>query len=170
LQQAPFVMTLFRPGIGKKEVHPGQRSRPKHVAQHLDRVVLDDAQIVQTQFGNQFAQAADARRMHFDAEVVVLRVRRGNRRRGLAHAETDFDNPRRRTPEQRVEIDPRRAVGNADADHHLFVIALLGIRDPPLATHETADVPGATGSVHGLLASHAYEPIKPVVGEEGSAE
>jgi hypothetical protein len=61
-------------------------------------------------------------------------------------------------------------VGNADAGHHLFVIALLGIRDPPLATHETADVPGATGSVHGLLASHAYEPIKPIVGEEGSAE
>jgi hypothetical protein len=119
--------------------------------------------------GDQLAQAADAGRVHFDAEIVVLGMRGGDRRRGLAHAEADFQNPRRRSPEQGVEIDTLRN-GNADLRHHLFVIALLGIRDTPLATHETADVRRPTGRVRRLLPGHAYEPIRPVVGDEGSAE
>jgi hypothetical protein len=82
-------------------------------------------------------------------------MRRGNRCRSLAHAETDFENPRRDASEQRLEVDRRRAIGHADAGHHLLVITLLGIRNAPLAAHETADMPGRPGRRDGVAARHA---------------
>jgi hypothetical protein len=97
----------------------------------------------QVHLGDQLAQAADARRMHFDAEIVVFRMRGGNRRRSLAHAETDFEIRGAARPNSASRSTAPR-VGNADAGHHRFVIALLGVRDAPLAANETADVPGAT--------------------------
>ena len=56
-------------------------TRADHALQHLHRVVLDDADVPEPSLRDQLQQAADAGRVHFDAEVVVLRVGGGNRRR-----------------------------------------------------------------------------------------
>ena len=56
----------------------GQRSGWDHVAHHLHRVVLDHPQVGKFAGGDLLEQAADARRMHLDAEVVVLRVPLGD--------------------------------------------------------------------------------------------
>ena len=55
-------------------------------------------------------QAAHAGRMHFEREIVVLGMRRGDRRGGLAHAETDLQDARRAPAENRLEIERCRDV------------------------------------------------------------
>ena len=42
------------------------------VRQHFDRIVVVDADVVAAVLGQRIEQAADARRMHFDADVVAL--------------------------------------------------------------------------------------------------
>ena len=56
----------------------------------LDRIVLDDAHVGEPLCIDLLEQAADAGGMHFDAEVIVLRVRRGDAGGRFAHAETDL--------------------------------------------------------------------------------
>ena len=77
-----------------------QRAFGNHVAQHLDRVVLDDALVTQALLGDQLAQAANARRMHFHTQIIILRLGFGNGRRGFAHTETDLQDTRRTTAER----------------------------------------------------------------------
>src|SRR5947208_10789556 len=38
LDEAPLVMALLRPGVGKEQVHAVQRLRGDHLLHHLDRV------------------------------------------------------------------------------------------------------------------------------------
>ena len=101
LDQAALVVAFFRPGIGKEDMDAGERRRRDHVAQHFDRVVLNHAQVAQAAFGDLLAQAADARRMDFDAEVIVVGMRLRDLRGGLAHAEADFEDFRRAPAEDR---------------------------------------------------------------------
>ncbi len=171
LQQPPLVVAHLRPGIGKKDVRPSERPRHKHVTQYFNGVVLNDTLIVQAFLGDQLAQVADTRRVDFDAEIVVFRVQGGNRCRSLAHAKTDFENARCHTSEQRIEIEACRRVRNANLGHHLLMIALLGIRHPPLTANEAANMPGPRSRIgthararidagsqarlHGILNSHA---------------
>jgi len=63
--------------------------------------VLHDTQIRQIAFGDQLAEVADARRMHFDTQIIDFRLLRSDRGRCFAHAETDFDDARRATTEKR---------------------------------------------------------------------
>ncbi len=104
LDEAPLVMALLRPGVGKEYVHAVQSVRGDHVLHHLDRVVLDDAQVREMQIGDAFQETADAGRMDFDSEIVVLGMFLGDRRGGLAHPETDFEDPGRRAAEQAVKV------------------------------------------------------------------
>jgi hypothetical protein len=75
------------------------------VLQHGHRVVLHDAQVVQLLSRDVLQQGADAGRMHFDAEKVELRRRRGDRRGGAAHAEADFKDERRGAPERNCGVE-----------------------------------------------------------------
>src|SRR5439155_369876 len=104
LDEAPLVMALLRPGVGKEYVHAVQSVRGDHVLHHLDRVVLDDAQVREMQIGDAFQETADAGRMDFDSEIVVLGMFLRDRRGGLAHPETDFEDPGCRAAEQAGEV------------------------------------------------------------------
>ena len=107
--------------------------------QHFDRVMLNHAQIGQFQRRNLFEQTAYPGRVHFDAEVVVLRMGRRDCGGGFAHAETDFQDFRRAAAECLVEIDDMRRERNAVARQQRVVGALLRVRHAPLAQNETAD-------------------------------
>ena len=63
--------------------------------EHLDRVVLDDANVAETALADVLEQRAHARRVHLDAEEVVAGQRLRNRRCGVPHAEADLDHQRR---------------------------------------------------------------------------
>jgi hypothetical protein len=55
-------------------VHAGQRGRRHHLLQHLDRVVLQDAQVARVRVRSmRLQQRADAGRMHLDADEVEFR-------------------------------------------------------------------------------------------------
>ena len=154
----------------------GEHAGGDHLAQNLDGIVLDDAQIGQFPFGDQFAEVADPRRVHFDAQIVDFGVARGDFRRSFAHAETDFDDTGRTPPENLGQIDLSGGVGDADARQHRFAETLLTVRQPALAQNETANV--MAGGLAAVVAvrrgvrpvGHDQEPIRPLVGDEGSAE
>jgi hypothetical protein len=65
----------------------GERPVRDHPLQHFDRVVPDDAQILQFQRVDFLQQAADAGAMHLDGDVIRVRIRLGDYRRGLAMPE-----------------------------------------------------------------------------------
>jgi hypothetical protein len=82
-------------------------------------------------------------RVHLDAEVVVLRMLRGDQRGGFAHAAADFEDAVRAAAEHGIEVERRRLVGKAPARHALFAKAPLRVGDAALAQDEAADVVGA---------------------------
>ena len=45
LEQPALVVALLGPRIGEEHVDAGERARRNHVAQHFDRIVLDDAHV-----------------------------------------------------------------------------------------------------------------------------
>ena len=151
LHQPALVVALLGPRVGEIDVHASQRTLGDHVAQHLDGVVLDDAQVGDAALVDQLAQAADARRVHLDAEEVFIGPGLGDHRRGLPHAEADLDDVWRLAAEHRVEVHRLGAVGHADLGHHLVQKAVLRVRHAALAQHEAADRLGGEAAAGGLL-------------------
>ena len=112
--------------------------------------------------------------MYFNTDVVVLRIGLGDGGRGFSHPETDLQDTRRTTAEHRIEIERSGGIGDTDAGHHFLVVTLLRVRYPALAQHEAADMPCPPGGINVFLFfaqdNLAHEPIRPEVGDEGSAE
>ena len=161
-------MALLRPGVGKEYVYAGQRGRSDHVLHHLDRVVLDDAQVLETQVGDAFQETAHAGGMDFDSEIVVLGMFPRDRRGGLAHAETDFEDPGRRAAEQAFQIERNSRKGYAVYGQQLGVGAALGFRNAPLAQDETSNL--APVFLQEIFGYAAFGEIRPEAGELGLAE
>ena len=84
-------------------------------------------------------QPADAGAMHFDAEIVALRMRGGERGQVLAVAEADLDDARRAAAEQRIEIQRLRLELDAVLRPQQIERALLRVGDAPGARDEGAD-------------------------------
>ena len=95
LDQTPFVVTAFVPGVWKKYMDPVQTVVTQHMVHHLDSIVLHDTDIANVFLATTLEQSAHAWRMNFAAQKVVVRTRMGNLGSGVAHAESDFQNKRR---------------------------------------------------------------------------
>ena len=70
LNQTALVVPLFMPRVGEENVHTVQAGERQHVVDHLDRVVGDDADVVERVLGfqalaNPFEQRTHARLVHF---------------------------------------------------------------------------------------------------------
>src|SRR4029077_5869999 len=100
--------------------------------------------------------------------IVVLGMFLRNRRGGLAHAETDFEDPRCRAAEQAVQIERDRRKGYAVYGQQLGVGAALGFRNAPLAQDETSNL--APVFLQELSSYAAFGEIRPEAGELGLAE
>ena len=160
-------------------MYAGQAVRLDHVAQHVYRVVLNNTLIGQTTFRDQFAQAANTGGVHFHAKIVILRIGRGYRCRGFTHAKTDFQNLGSASAKYGIKIVRRGNVGHADFGHHPLVVTQLRARDATLTQHKAANVPVRIVRLTGRISRFyllfvqnvlVQEPIRPVVGEDGSAE
>ena len=116
----------------------GERCGGDHVLEHFDCVVLDQPQIGKRAFGDELEQAANARRMNLDAEVIVLRVRLRDLRGGFAHAETDLEDRRRAPAEHLLEGQNARRVGDAVDGQQGIDRAPLRVGYSALAQHEAA--------------------------------
>ena len=61
LEEPSLVMTLLRPGIGEEDMDTGERCGGDHRCHELDRVVLDHANVAETELGDASQQAANPR-------------------------------------------------------------------------------------------------------------
>lgn len=132
-------MLRLVPRVGEEDVHARQQTVGDHVVQHLDGIVLDEAQVLDVLFAGQFQQAAHARRVHFDADEILVRHRLRDVRRRVAHAEADLQDQRRGAAERGVEIELGLAVLDQVMRTIRFQRARLAGRQAAGAGDETAD-------------------------------
>jgi hypothetical protein len=114
LQKPAFVMAFLGPGVWKKYVNAGKARGPDHVFDNIDRIMLDDANVRQLTGFDEAQKAADAGRVDFHANVVILRMLGCYLRRGFAHTETDLQEFRGATAKDNVEVAGCRTVCNAE--------------------------------------------------------
>src|SRR3954452_8111694 len=163
LDQAPLVMTLLRPGVGKENVDAGKRPGRDHVLHDFDRIVLHDAHVSELALADQLEQAPHARRMHFDAEIIVLGMRLRDCRGSLAHAESDLEHRRCAPSKGAFHVERLWREGDCVLRQQLVVRTLLRDRHAALAQHVAANSPAALGAwliaigvVHAREARRAY--------------
>ncbi len=143
LEQPALVVALLRPRIREEHVDAGEGAHRNHRIDHLDRVVTDHAHVGEPAPVDLAEQAADAGRMHLDADEVPFRMCRGNLCRRLAHAEADLQHHRRGTAEHLLPVERCTRERKAVARQEFVERALLRRRHPPLPQHEAAH--GAAG-------------------------
>lgn len=165
MDQAPLVVPFFRPGIGEINMRPGQRAIWNHVLQNFNRIVLDDANVVQFMFADLLEQTPHPRGMHLDPQVVILRMGGRDFRRSLTHAKTDFQNARGDTAKYLVKVNRSRTIGQNKMRSQFSERLLLAAAHASLTQDKASH--SAVGETAGTLLSH--EPIKPPGGEEGLA-
>jgi len=127
------------PGIGKKDVHPGQAGRREHLFQHFHRVVLNDAQVRQAGLTDLLEQSTHPRRVHLHPQEIQLRPSLRDLRGGRAHAETDLEHGRRVAAEGPWQVDRCSLKGQQVERPEFFHGALLPGAHAPGSQHETAD-------------------------------
>ena len=139
LDQAALVMARLVPRVGEKHMDAGQRIGGDHVRQHLHRIVLQQAQVGQRLFSDQFQQAAHARRMHFDADEILVRHGLGDMRGGGTHAEADFQDHRRLAAKHLFEVQRLLAERQQELRPQRLERTRLRDRQAACAGDETAD-------------------------------
>ena len=104
LYQAAFVVSLFRPRVGKQDQDFVQSLRCNLVCQNFNCIVADDPDMGQLALLQTQQQAADAGPMNLDAQVVAFRVDRCLGSEIVAVAETDLERDGGAAAEERIEI------------------------------------------------------------------
>jgi small-conductance mechanosensitive channel len=140
LHNAPLVVPGFRPGVGEEQQDPVQAVIVDTAVQHVDRVITENAHIVQVVLGNGFQQPADAGAVNLDADEIAVRLRAGHGREVRAVAESDFQRERRPTAESGRRIESllcRQAVARPQFVESL----LLAGGQPAFAADKGADAP-----------------------------
>lgn len=142
LDQSPFVVARFSPGVGKVQQYLVQAVVGNHVAQHVNHVVGDDANVFDALLFDLFDQRTHTGGVNFDTEIIHVGVRTGDFCSGFAHAKADLK------PVWGAlalpcgfEIDGFRCVvGDSPFRHALFNSAFLRPRNVPSAFHIAFDV------------------------------
>jgi undecaprenyl-diphosphatase len=145
LDQPALVMARLVPRVREVDVHAVQAVRRDHVLEHLDGVVLDDADIGEILLADQLEQRAHARLVHFDPEKIVGWPGAGDLRRGPAHAEADLQHARRTASENAFPVGQRGRIGHDEARAEVVERAALAGRDAAGARHEAADASAVQG-------------------------
>ena len=63
-----------------------------HLGQHFDSIVLNDAQVADIAFANEFQQRTHAGCMYFNADEIFVAEHFCDGGGGFTHAKTDLDN------------------------------------------------------------------------------
>ena len=178
LHQPALVVALLVPGIGEVDADLVQRSIGDLVPQHLDRIMVVQVHVVAAVLGQRVEQAAHARGVDFQADVVARRVLAGGEAQRLAVAEADLQHLGRGAAEGGVQVARGAGVVEPEARPGIVERALLGRGEAALAQHEAADLAAAFAGGVGLrrsLGAFAFErvghrqAIRPSTGEDALA-
>ena len=135
------MMTLLRPWVRKEHQNLVETGRRQPPFEHFDGVMADYPYVRQA-LGLQAEQhAPHSGPVHFNAEVIPLRMCRGQRQEILAVAETDLGCTRRAAAEQRIQLERSLRIDPELRPKHLQR-ALLGRCDAPGTRDEGADRAG----------------------------
>ena len=84
-------MALLGPGIREKDLYPGERPVGDALIQHFNAVFGKHANIVQTVLSKQHQKVTNTRAMHFNPQIVNVRIFNGLCRQRIAHPKADFE-------------------------------------------------------------------------------
>ena len=107
LDDTALVVTGFVPRVGEEQHQAVEAVVGDAAVEHFNRVAVVDPQVGQALGQHAVKQRTDTWTVHFHTDEVLLRRGRRHLQQGMAHAETDFEGPRRRAAEYLVEIDRR---------------------------------------------------------------
>lgn len=146
LDQAPLLVTLLRPGVGKEDLHPIESPRREHPRQDLRDVGSEDADIAHPCRRHPGQKRTHSRFMNLDTDETAPRIRCRHGQQRLPHTETDFECQRALDIEAGIPETRRFRGGRVDTKvGPVFGHGpLLGIRQSP-ATNEAANTPRCTG-------------------------
>jgi hypothetical protein len=140
IEDAPLVVALLGPGVGKEQIDPRQAGGGQAPVQQVHGVLAQQAQVAQAAPFDLQQQVANAGAMDLDAEVIALGVARGDLRQGLAIAEADLQIDGLVVTKQSRQVEGlTRGQLDAVAGPELGEGALLGLGQPALAQHIAAD-------------------------------
>jgi hypothetical protein len=124
--------------------------------QHLDGVVLQDAQIRQPRLLDALQQRADTGLVHLAGDEVDVRQCRSDLGRGVAHAEADLQHARRGAAEQRAPVGRAGLEGQHPFRRQLPQRTDLPAAHAPGALDEALDAARRLGRRQALF---AHQPI-----------
>ena len=139
LHDAALVVALLGPRVWKVEVDARQRSVRDLLLQDLDRIVHDDAQVVDAGLGGFQETVPDARFVDLDADEVPVRT--GDRLfdQRLAVAEADLEHDGCGASEDRVKVEQPLVVIDAVGRPEFVQRALLRGCDATRAADKAAN-------------------------------
>ena len=148
LDEPALVVPLLGPGVREQDEDLVHGAGWDLLLEHLDRVMADEAHVVQLPGLKRQHHAADAGAVHLDPEEVALRIRGGEVEQVVPIAEADLDRARGGTPEQRSGIEQRGREFHPVLGPQLLQRALLGGRDAPGANDKGTDRVWVVGQGH----------------------
>src|ERR1700681_643869 len=139
LDYAALVMAFLRPGIRKQQLHLIETAGGNLLAQHLDCIVGDDAQIGHAGLGCREQQVADPGTVYLDAEEVAVGLRQRALEQMLAVTESDLQRACCDAAEQPRLVQYLRHKFDAKTRPMLIQGALLCRSDSAGSKHVGAD-------------------------------
>ena len=139
LNDPALIMTRFVPWVREKQLHHAQGVIGDHRVQHFYRIVAHNAQILHALFFSRRQTGADARRVHFNAEEILLRLLFRHRHQRSAHTKTNLQRDGRFTAKQRGKIERRIVKFNAHHRPNGVQRVLLTFSQAALTTDEAAN-------------------------------
>src|SRR5690606_271726 len=143
IHQPALVVALLVPRVREVDADLVEAGVGDLVLQHLDRVVVVDADVAGAVLRQRVEQAADAGGVHLDADEVPFRVVCRGEAQRLAVAEADLEHPRRLASERDGEVARGASVVEAVARPQRVERALLRGSEAALAQHEAAHAAAA---------------------------
>ncbi len=104
VENAPFIVALFVPGVREEEVGAGQCTIGDSQLHHFHAVMSHKSQVGQSQRFNLDQQMTDARAVDFDSQVVTVRVGLGHPGQGITVTKADLKVDRIPVAEYRWQI------------------------------------------------------------------
>ena len=147
LDEPPFVVFLFRPGIGKEYVEARHGRGCDHVFQHLDSIEAHEPEVRQAFPSDCAEQLGESAEEYFDGEEVCERHLRSDAFSCVPHAEPDLHDHGIVIFE---DLSERQHPCVIKWNHELFAIQFQGfllVRSEPGSTqHETFDAAFISGT------------------------
>jgi hypothetical protein len=130
LNQPPFMVPFFRPGIGEKNMYPREGSGRNHFRENFDRVVFYDADVRDLPFFYFPEEPSDTGPEHLDPYIIFSGVFLGDYRGGEAHTKTDFHGYGAFITEKRPQVQKALRKGNRVTGSRALIGSPLGITHP----------------------------------------